>query len=327
METTIGPPGDGAGNVVDDELWEQLKNETEAMTRYVLGAGLNCPASILDALRQTLDGGRSNGARSKDVAKLARSHAQLARLVAPAKPATIALLDRERLDAQRRRLGRLKTVLGPVPLVRHLMLVALMSLIAFVGLATLTDVAGQTATTEAFDRPGWVAVGSALYLLSAAALGAAFASLFRLYQYISDSTYDQKYDASYWMLIVLGLIAGMVLAQLVAIRSVAGQEALSKPLLALLGGFSAAAVHRILTQVVAGVESIFRGDARDEVRTVETAAAAQAAAQATTLRTEVAAHVVDARDALAKDDKQAASDALKRLLDGLLPAANEIDRH
>jgi hypothetical protein len=104
--------------------------------------------------------------------------------------------------------------------------------------------------------------------MSAAAMGGCFHALFIAHTYIGRGTYDPRFESSYWMRIGLGIIAGLVLSQMIPIGpeldSVSGEatqasaaSVFSKPLLALLGGFSATLVYTILQRLVETVESLF----------------------------------------------------------------------
>ena len=74
--------------------------------------------------------------------------------------------------------------------------------------------------------------------------------------------------SSYWARIILGLIAGLMLAELIPLKLFGGSQEVSKltkPLLALLGGFSATIVHRILTKIIEMIESVFKANVQDTV--------------------------------------------------------------
>ena len=91
-------------------------------------------------------------------------------------------------------------------------------------------------------------------------------ALFTAYRYISEGTYDPKYESTYWLRFILGLMAGLLLPALIPIGGQAGDSTLTKPLLALLGGFSAAMLYRVLERLVNTVESLVQADSR-ELRT------------------------------------------------------------
>ena len=295
-------PPSGAGNTRGSEdVVEQLLLETRAMARYALASGVEIPAGIFCIIEDT-------PATCADRTAVARVHNQLAKLVAPAKPGTIRILEDER-----RNTGALR-YLGPINLIRWLMMVSILFVAAFVGLATRTD-AGAASARVANTGEGW-SLSVVAYLLAAAGVGAAFAALWRVNRYVEEVTYDRTYDASYWILIVLGLIAGLILALVIPIDSVAGQTTFSKPLLALLGGFAASAVHRILLRLVEVVESIVRGDPREEAKAKER----QVAADRATERTGVAARLVALERGLVDQaDPQVARGQIRDLLAELFP--------
>ncbi len=295
------PTVEGVGNTIREDVWRQLVTETEAMARYALAAGIAFPPKLVSCVH--------DAKRLGDYSALATAHNQLVKLVAPAKPGTIRILEDEKKDSG---VGH---YLGPIQLVRQLMVASVVLLIIFVALATTTN-AGIESTTAATVSRGWSSLAVVAYLFAAAGLGASFSALWRVHRYIEDVTYDRTYDASYWIMIVLGLIAGLILALVIPIKSVAGQPEFSKPLLALLGGYSAPAVHRILTRLVSAIETLFRGDPRDVARAKEQ----QAATERTTERTQIAARLMVLDQALDNgSDPAVPREHIRDLLALLLP--------
>ena len=88
-------------------------------------------------------------------------------------------------------------------------------------------------------------------------------------------------------------MAGMILAALIPLGDGSGQTMdFTQPTLALLGGFAASAVYRILNRLVAAIDSIVRGDTREIVAAREQAAKARVAEQTARSRMETAARLV-----------------------------------
>jgi hypothetical protein len=185
-----------------------------------------------------------------------------------------------------------------------------------------------------------------LFLLSAAGLGACFAGLFLANRYIANNTFDPKYEASYWIRIVLGLMAGIILAELIPLDLLGGTGSLAaasgtgaehttasavntlgKPVLALLGGFSAAAVYRVISKIVDALESLVRGDNRENAAVLDQATKAQYQSQLAAQRLTLAANLTGIQQ---KIDRTGDSEELKRELDrvvsGLLPQNNFEDQ-
>jgi hypothetical protein len=309
----------------DYGIVEQMFAEAEAMARYALASGLRVPASVLYAMAHPDESPAVGGdeppssseppgaARSPEVVKrMAAVHQQLAQLIAPATPRTILLLSRERRNARLR-------FLGPVRLVRHMMAVAIVSLATFVLTALSPDV--NDVSGDIFTSSGVELLINELFLLSAAAVGAAFTALFRANRYVANGTYDPKYESSYWVRFILGLIAGIVLPALIPIE---GGQALTRPLLALLGGFSASVVYRILSRLVDTLESLVQGDATDMVAAREQALKAQVAEQRLQDQLRMAGLLMKLRDQLASgsrtDELQA---SVAHLIDELTPFKTE----
>jgi hypothetical protein len=108
---------------------------------------------------------------------------------------------------------------------------------------------------------GWEALAILTYLICCAGLGACFTSLHCLNNFVSKATYDPRYDSTYGSSILLGIIAGVFISELLfdVLFDEAGAD-LGKPALALLGGFSANMVYRILQRLVESAESLLKGD-------------------------------------------------------------------
>jgi hypothetical protein len=308
------------------------------MARHALGSGMAPPAWVLDVVERSLapmDNERAPTGRMPQSAdpyesgewdipwlgptpparldELARAHAALARLITPATPRGILLLNRGRQHGRFRQLG-------PVRLIRQMLLVVILLLAGFVVLSTskyINDTSG-----DVFRDSGISLLLNELFYLCAGGLGAAFYALFTAYQFIAEGTYDTTYESSYWIRFILGLIAGVLLPSLIPISSGNTQGSVTRPLLALLGGFSAAVLYRILSRLVQTVESLAAGDEKPTEKAREEAAAARALAQMGEDRLAVVAELVHLRDELAKSDpNQRLQATVDKLLAALAPHA------
>lgn len=287
---------------------EQLLHECVAMVKYALASGMRVPAAAVT----TVDQGRAAGADASDVAALTRVHDQLSKLVAPATPRALLLMGDEHV---RNRLP----MLGPVGLVRRMMIAAVVSMVVFIAV-TLTKSSGDNSIT--------IQTGSGLGLLtvellwlSAAAMGASFAMLMQMSTYVVQRSYDPKYEASYWIKFFLGVMAGFIMVSLVPVNEANGSgTSLLKPTIALLGGFSASAVYRILTRLVETIESFFRGDPKAEIARREEAARAAAGEETQQVRIGLAAQLVKLQQEVsAGADAAAVGQRLQEIMGGLVP--------
>jgi hypothetical protein len=234
---------------------EQIVGTSEAMLRYALASGIVVPGPTFEVVERAAARRRAEAGEltSAQMRRLVRAHGELVRLVAPATPRTILLLS----EGRRSRLA----MLGPVRLVRQMLVAVIVLLAAFVALST-TEYVNAT-SGDILHSTGVGLLVNELFYLAAGGLGAAFSALFTAYRYIADGTYDPKFESSYWLRFILGLMAGLLLPALVPITSGAESETVTRPLLALLGGFSASVLYRVLERLVGAVESLVRADSRE----------------------------------------------------------------
>ncbi|MCL3779565.1 hypothetical protein EMN47_04090 [Prolixibacteraceae bacterium JC049] len=232
-----------------------LLEECIAMVKYIAAEGTAIPIEaewLVELDEKTMN-------HSMESQKIIELHGLLAARIAPARPKTILLLYKE---SQKK---KFQTFLGPVSLIRRLMLMSVLSLIAFIVIALSPDVNSKTVVLGVLEDNGFTLFLNMMFFLSAAALGACFSNLFEVNKYIQDGTYDPKYESAYWIRFILGLIAGLMLA--VLLPSVLDRQAqgnsgmgfISVPLLAMVGGFSASLFHRILNRTVSTFETLLMG--------------------------------------------------------------------
>jgi hypothetical protein len=260
-------------------LNNQLRHECDAMARHALQHGLTVAPELIarlaallaqEASADTADDGFDRYAR-----ELAIIHARLAQIVAPSTPQGIALLDTHRRSPHG------AALLGPVPLIRMLTLTALGFLAAVVASGLSAEVSGENLQRGMLDSSGSTLLFNLIFLLCCAGLGASFATLFHAHRYIANSTYDPKFDASYGARLILGVIAGLILVEMLPPHLFASGDAngFGKPAMAMLGGFSASAVHRLLQRLVDTLESLVRGDPAAQVHAALASQRAHAASE------------------------------------------------
>jgi len=265
---------------------QELLTACEEMVRYAIGTGQAIPPHVVAAV----DAAREPADRARSVVALTQAYVELVELVAPATPRTIHFL------VQQKQGRHLLPTLGSVRVVRNLVVAATVSLVLFVVIAASPAV--STGSTDIFEGSGWNLLVNEAFLLSAAGMGAAFAALFRANQFIAKGSFDPFLESTYWARFLLGLIAGLVLSQLVSVGETEGQV-LTKPLLALLGGFSAGVLHTVLRRLVETVESLVKGSSEDLVEAQAAAAKANAAEALVRSRLRTATAVSQARERLA----------------------------
>jgi len=335
-------------------LREQVLHECIAMTRYALASGMAVPPAIAN----TVENARFAPAdKPMDMAPIVKAHDQLAKLVAPATPRALLIMGDEHSENSR------FAWVGSVGLVRRMMGAAVVSVLLFIALSissatTLNPIIGTNAPTTTAsasaapaassntsaprvigraptpeDSQGWPLLANELFWMAAAGIGASFALLRQVNDFIVARTYDPKYEPTYWIKFLLGVMAGFILAALLpgmfgesSTNPSSGSAALAVPTLAMLGGFSASAVFRILTKMVESVENVFRDSPRDEAVQREKAAQARAGEELSATRMNVAGQLVRLQQQLATGaDAAAVSQALGGILHSLVPAAAPAD--
>jgi hypothetical protein len=277
------------------------------MVRHLVGKGMRAPATLVQAAAG-FESARNAG-QAPDIAALASVHERLAKLVAPASPSTLYLLDRT--YHQPIRFGSL----GPVSVVRQLVMFSMGCVLAFITLSIyhLTYGPGQAKTDPILH-----ALAENVYWLAAAGVGASFAVLFQVNESIAKGTFDPDDAPAYWIKVFLGVVAGFILVAMVPTEGIdsANARVLAKPTIALLGGFSAQAVYRILNRLVETLEDLFSGGHKEQAAVREQAVAARAQEDAAQARLAVAGKLVHLQEQIAAgaDVKRQVQDLIRSLV-------------
>jgi hypothetical protein len=279
---------DAAKPRADTRSWlrDRLLHECEAMATHALSSGVKVPEPVVRALAvavaQAVPGGAKvaagGGSDSRienqrtgndtpqphwpddGLRQLAFAHNRLVELVAPATPRTIQYLYGH---LQRPGVWRF---LGRVPFVRRSMFAAILFLLGFVLIRVSPYVNVLPESGNSLESAEWPLLLQELYYLTAAGLGALFAMLFEVNRCTLKAAFDPIHEPVYWTRFALGLIAGVLLAELVpADSSKPIYHGVAKPTLALLGGFSASVVYRILIHLRNTVESFILPGSNDEL--------------------------------------------------------------
>lgn len=267
--------------------------ECEAMVSYAQDQGRIIPPGVLQTLdhlrstkyrlEQQLEDGeiesRNVEADVLSMEDLGGIHQALSQTISPATPSAVVLMENTK------KAGGLR-LLGPVPLVRKMMIVTIVSLFAFLSMFFFDEVTPDTINGQILGYPPLKFALNELVIVCVAALGASFYALFEAYKYIAKGSYDSKYDSIYWIRFTLGIVSGVILAQFIFLESDSGSTMItqtnetggfmfSKTLLAFLGGFSARVVHKILNSLVDSIETFISGSTRDMIQAREESAKVQ----------------------------------------------------
>jgi len=237
-------------NVKPVSIKDTLITECGAMIRYALSNGIKVPAEVVKTYENYVNPSPKPYSSEPDISGLVSIHERLSLIVEPAKPGALLLIQEDTNEKSWLRF------LGPVKLVRRMMVVGFASLILLIiismhpcvnAVASNWDPNQQQISFETLIR--------SIFLLAAASLGVTFVILFRLRQFLGKGTFDPRYEPYHWIRYFLGIMSGYLLANMIHIEKTL-QSDFGKPLLALLGGASSDVVYNIINRLVEAVKSL-----------------------------------------------------------------------
>ncbi len=258
----------------------KLFNDCKIMIEYAINNGIKFPDWVGSSL-STIDikvmkvkkGLSQNGVRDSkekditiaeaidsDASKLTTIHTALSEIVAPATPLTIDYTT-----------PRARFIFGEnitIPLIRNMWIWSILFLIGWVlSFYFSTDIISTS--TDIIPSNMDYSLWSSLQIFFSAGIGAYFYSLYTGNKYFVSRTFDPKYHTFYNNRIIIGIIAGFILANVLDLGSLTntgnGVTKFTPSIIALLGGYSADAVNRILTRIVTMLTALVQGDAKDMV--------------------------------------------------------------
>lgn len=289
-----------SGHTLDiTRLNDYVIDEIVVMVEHTLDIGVAIPDNLAQNLKAIQDQIAQNQTPSFDL--LNGAHSALSTLILPALPGSLLFLKHQREETL---FGakNFAQFLGPIPIIRHMVIASFIALAAFIYLSVSNQINADEMSKSLFERSGTAQITVSLFLLSSAAIGASFTNLYKAYQYVSKGTFDPNNSTTYWINFALGLIAGYVLAELISldmgVTSSTESVAASRPLLSLLGGFSASAVYKILNKLVETVGSTVEGDAAAQVEASQASIRARASEQNLQLKSQLANSVIAAKSKL-----------------------------
>lgn len=246
------------------QIRDLLLKEVKSMTRYAMSSGMSqLPDHIYPIIedfsieyeerekekQQLKEKYVFDAGQALELIKLVEVHDLLSQAIAPATPRAVLLLDPVFAEKT------LLSWISPVALLRRLMIVAFLSLNGFILLALSPYISADGG--DIFNSNGLPLLTNLMFFAFSASLGACFSALFQANEYIVAGIFDPKFEPSYWIRLLVGIMAGLILASLIPIDPNA-LNGLGKPTLSLLGGFSASLVYRILNLLVSMVEDMVK---------------------------------------------------------------------
>lgn len=260
--------------VLNNTLENRLFRESQAMAEYALNHGLKIPSKVVNILGD-YENQIEAGSLVSNFETLNYSHSTLVDIVAPVTPGTCVLFKKEN-DS-----GNFFRIFGPVPTMRRMGLVAIISLFCMLITSLSDDVNSANLAQGILANNGWDLGINLAFLLSAASLGASFSLLFKVNKDLSNGHYDERNDSSYWANWIMGLVAGLILSEVLstsfhsidpakgkaAVKIAESGTQMTKLILAIVGGFASSVVYNMLNSVVEGLGAAFKKDNTKEIKT------------------------------------------------------------
>ncbi|MFH2061327.1 MAG: hypothetical protein ABIJ59_20890 [Pseudomonadota bacterium] len=248
----------GKKPIVKKSYINLLFEECRSMAVFAAERGKPVPAStamcVADFEKYYTASGET---QMPDMTKLVAAHDNLAKIVAPATPQAIVLINNG-MDK------KLVDYIGPTPLIRYMICVTVFSLVSFLVVVQSRHI--DSNDINIFSSDGIRLMFQLAFLISASALGSSFSALYKVDQYIRNMTYDPNQAASYWIRFFLGIISGLIMSLVIkvnAIESTFLEPNIIRPILAILGGFSADLFYTFLNRMVETMKSLFEGSNKE----------------------------------------------------------------
>jgi len=246
MQATTTPPitttiTDGnTTSVVSVGVRNELKNEINAMLSFALNNGLTLNTDINELLEST------------SLNDLLTVHGLLSKNVLPATPKSIQYLNIINKE------GVQETSYNKLPLVRNLIILSLFFLTAFIATALSPDVTNDSLDKGIMVNNGIPLLLNLTFLCSISGLGVSFYLLKTVSTAIQKGTLVPEDAIYYTALIFLGVIAGIILSEIISLYTASnGVNLMNKSILALIGGFSSDAIFSILQSLITKVKQLF----------------------------------------------------------------------
>lgn len=256
---------------IREQLITQMRTELRAMASHLLGTGHTVPPWTLAILARpdaAMDPAEDGADAGRDVAlrALLRAHGELAKLIAPATPDLMVMLYKDSDDV------RFRQTFGQARIVRSFVVAAVVSLVVFL-VVSWSPYLNEPRWGDFFTSSGWPLFVNEMFYISSAALGASFSSLFQVSRAITNGTFRPRDESSYWVQFMLGILAGLLLSTVLNLADIAPKDGdagagmnFRAAALALVGGFSASVVQKVLQRLIDALETVVQGGAEAEIQ-------------------------------------------------------------
>jgi len=226
---------------ISSEVISELSKEINNMLSYAIYNGITINTEVNTLIQNS------------SVDDLINAHNLLCKNVAPATPKSIEYT--RSIHNQ----GKGKSIFRKLPVVRNLILLALVFLAAFVLTGLSPEVNNDSLDKGILNNNGLSLLLNLGFLSAVSGLGVLFYLLKSVSTAVKNGTLVQEDTIYYAALIVLGIIAGLIISEIITFNKTNPENVnlFNKSLLALIGGFSSDAIFSILQGIIDKIKALF----------------------------------------------------------------------
>lgn len=228
----VGSPG------ISMEVINELSEEINNMLSYAVYNGIIIKTEVNSLIQNS------------NVNDLINAHNLLCKNIAPATPKSIYFLKGLTRNSSK------KMFISRLPGIRNLLLLALFFLIMFIVSGMSVEVNSVNLARGILGNDGFRLLKIIIYLASISGMGVLFFLLKNIITSLKEGTLIPEDSVEYSIQILLGIIAGIIMTEIVP-SSFLNNSSFDKPVLALLGGFSSDAIFSILKGTIDKLKNVF----------------------------------------------------------------------
>ncbi|ARV05236.1 hypothetical protein BTO04_00360 [Polaribacter sp. SA4-10] len=227
-----GSPG------ISQEVLDELSEEINNMLSYAVHNGIIIKTEVNSLIQNS------------NVNDLINAHNLLCKNIAPATPKSIFFLKGLTRNSSK------KMFISRLPGIRNLLILALFFLIMFIASGMSVEVNSVNLSKGILGNDGFQLLKIIIYLASISGMGVLFFLLKNIITSLKEGTLIPEDSVEYSIQILLGIIAGIIMTEIVP-PGLLSNSSFDKPVLALLGGFSSDAIFSILKGIIDKLKNIF----------------------------------------------------------------------
>ncbi|WP_288955531.1 hypothetical protein [uncultured Polaribacter sp.] len=226
---------------ISEDVILELSREINSMLSFAVYNGITVNTEVNSLIQNS------------NVDDLINAHNLLCKNVAPATPKSIRFTKKLNQESDG------KSIFNKLPLLRNLILLALFFLIAYIATGMTTEVNNDSLDKGMMNNSGVPLLLNVVYLGSVAGLGVLFYLLKDVSTSLKNGSLIPENAISYLSQIILGIIAGLIMSEIIAFYTSDPQKInlFNKSVLALIGGFSSDAIFSILQGIINRIKNIF----------------------------------------------------------------------